>query len=123
MADEADEEHDEYEELTDSVIDTGPVESKPLQEEEIGDDRDLAEAIESGKSIFKVMLSQVQVMSGITGSVTIPWPEVILDITSFFDFVQVDIVSIFGVGCVTSMSYYRRLYIAVSLPLFGPMFI
>merc|ERR1740117_2495727 len=52
MADEADEEHDNNEELTDSVINTGTVESTP-QEENIADDRDLAEAIESGKSIFK----------------------------------------------------------------------
>ena len=61
------------------------------------------------KSYFQSADKFLQVICAIGGSYSIEVPRAILDFLSAFDFINLDIVSIFKVGCIQPLSFFNKL--------------
>ena len=67
--------------------------------------------------IFTISLSYTQINSSLPMMITVPWPQEYLDFLEKVDFVNFDLMSILGFGCVSGMDYRFRAIVTCSIPL------
>jgi len=67
---------------------------------------------------MKIMVSQLQICSSFSSSITIEWPQLFVDLSREAQAVNLDIVGMFGIGCAVPMPYYNQLVLHIAGPFF-----
>ena len=56
-------------------------------------------------------------MSGTTTSIAIAWPPIFTDLSKAYAVAQLDLLAVFGIGCLAPVPYYSKLYMQFMGPL------
>jgi len=71
--------------------------------------------------IFTISMSYAQINSSLPMIITVPWPSGYIGFLKKFDFVNFDVMSMLGFGCVSGMDYRFRVVVTCFIPLFVVM--
>jgi len=66
---------------------------------------------------MKIVLTFLQIITNLAGSVQIQWPPTFKNFVSFFSFANIDFIQASSADCVTNADYYRQLLVFTIVPI------
>ena len=72
--------------------------------------------------VFSINVTFAQINSSMTSVIEIEWPEAWQNFVRYFDFVNIDLMSLVGANCIGNFDYYNSFVIMVTMPVIVVVF-